>query len=70
IKYDAGVVTPEQAERYAERVERILTAFAETPDLPVSRIDLRTSGASARLNGRASSSAAMLSRSSVSTTVS
>ena len=42
IKYDAGVVTPEQAERYAERVERILTAFAETPDLPVSRIDLRT----------------------------
>ncbi|MBU8838445.1 non-ribosomal peptide synthetase [Mycolicibacterium goodii] len=42
IKYDAGVVTPAAAERYAERVEHILTAFAETPELPVGRIDLRT----------------------------
>ncbi|AKS31661.1 non-ribosomal peptide synthetase [Mycolicibacterium goodii] len=42
IKYEAGVVTAAQAERYAERVEHILAAFAETPELPVSRIDLRT----------------------------
>ncbi|MGH3639310.1 MAG: amino acid adenylation domain-containing protein, partial [Mycobacterium sp.] len=42
IKYDAGTVTADQADRFAERVERILTAFAERPDEPVSAIDLRT----------------------------
>ncbi|CAN5600445.1 non-ribosomal peptide synthetase [soil metagenome] len=42
IKYDAQVVTAEQADRFAERIERILTAFAEQPDQPVSAIDLRT----------------------------
>ncbi|GFG49808.1 non-ribosomal peptide synthetase [Mycolicibacterium agri] len=42
IKYDAAVVTEPQAQRYAEHVERILAAFAEVPDTPVGRIDLRT----------------------------
>lgn len=42
IKYDAARVTAEQADRFAERVERILVAFAEKPDTPVSAIDLRT----------------------------
>ena len=32
IKYDAGAVTAAQADRFAERVERILAAFAEHPD--------------------------------------
>ncbi|MGE2713078.1 non-ribosomal peptide synthase/polyketide synthase [Mycolicibacterium litorale] len=42
IKYDASVVTDIEADRYAERIERILTAFAEHPDGAVSDIDLRT----------------------------
>ncbi|MDV3123367.1 non-ribosomal peptide synthase/polyketide synthase [Mycobacterium sp. 21AC1] len=42
IKYDAAVVTGTQADRYAERVERILGVFAEHPDHPVSGIELRT----------------------------
>ena len=42
IKYDAAVVTGTQADRYGERVERILTAFAENPDTTVGSIDLRT----------------------------
>jgi amino acid adenylation domain-containing protein/non-ribosomal peptide synthase protein (TIGR01720 family) len=42
IKYDAGVVTATQADRYAERVERILAAFVQQPDAPVGGIDMRT----------------------------
>ncbi|MET0699738.1 MAG: amino acid adenylation domain-containing protein, partial [Mycobacterium sp.] len=42
IKYDAGLVTAEQADRFAERVERILVTIAEHPDHPISAIDLRT----------------------------
>ncbi|MDT5176330.1 MAG: hypothetical protein QOJ95_528, partial [Mycobacterium sp.] len=42
IKYDAGKVTAAQAARLGERVERILTSFAEQPDGPVGAIDLRT----------------------------
>ncbi len=42
IKYDAGVVSAEQADRFAERIERILAAFIEQPDIAVSAIDLRT----------------------------
>ncbi|MET0475796.1 MAG: amino acid adenylation domain-containing protein, partial [Mycobacterium sp.] len=42
IKYDADTVTAAQADRFAERVERILTAFAERPDEAVGGIDLRT----------------------------
>ncbi|MBB5160708.1 amino acid adenylation domain-containing protein/non-ribosomal peptide synthase protein (TIGR01720 family) [Mycobacterium sp. AZCC_0083] len=42
IKYDAGAVTAPQADRFAERVERILAAFVEQPDAPVGGIDLRT----------------------------
>ncbi|WP_029115226.1 non-ribosomal peptide synthase/polyketide synthase [Mycobacterium sp. URHB0044] len=42
IKYDASVLTEHQADRFAERVERILTAFVERPDAPVSTIDVRT----------------------------
>ncbi|KAA0084465.1 non-ribosomal peptide synthetase [Mycolicibacterium sp. P9-64] len=42
IKYDAGAVTAPQADRYAERVERILTAFVEQADALVGGIDLRT----------------------------
>ncbi|MDZ7887036.1 MAG: non-ribosomal peptide synthase/polyketide synthase [Mycobacterium sp.] len=49
IKYDADVVSPTQAGRYAERVERILTAFAERPDQPVGAIDLRTESERARV---------------------
>ncbi|MCV7209473.1 non-ribosomal peptide synthase/polyketide synthase [Mycolicibacterium canariasense] len=49
IKYDADVVTATQAERYAERVERILAAFAENPDAPVATVDLRTDAERARV---------------------
>ncbi|MDX1892209.1 non-ribosomal peptide synthase/polyketide synthase [Mycolicibacterium sp. 050158] len=42
IKYDAGKVTAASADRYAEHVERILTAFAERPDAPICDIDVRT----------------------------
>ncbi|MHA3022899.1 non-ribosomal peptide synthase/polyketide synthase [Mycobacterium sp. BMJ-28] len=48
IKYDADVVSAAQADRYAERVERILTAFAMQPDLPVAELDLRTDAERAR----------------------
>jgi amino acid adenylation domain-containing protein/non-ribosomal peptide synthase protein (TIGR01720 family) len=48
VKYDATVVTEEQADVFAERVERILTAFAEQPDQPVRNIDLRTADEQAR----------------------
>ena len=41
IKYDAGAITTAQADRFAERVERILTAFVERPDAPVGELDLR-----------------------------
>ena len=54
IKYDAGVVTESQAGRYAERVERILTAFAHTPDAPVSGIELRTDAELGRFAGTTS----------------
>ena len=42
IKYDADAVTANEADRYAERVEAILTAFVDRPDGPVAGIDLRT----------------------------
>ena len=42
IKYDAGKVTAAKADRFAERIERILTTFTEQPDSPVGGIDLRT----------------------------
>jgi amino acid adenylation domain-containing protein/non-ribosomal peptide synthase protein (TIGR01720 family) len=42
IKYDAAVVTAGQADRYAQRVEQVLATFAEQPDQPVGRLDLRT----------------------------
>ncbi|MBI3224256.1 MAG: non-ribosomal peptide synthase/polyketide synthase [Mycolicibacterium cosmeticum] len=42
IKYDADVVSAAQAERYAERVEHILSAYASDPDAPVAGLDLRT----------------------------
>jgi amino acid adenylation domain-containing protein/non-ribosomal peptide synthase protein (TIGR01720 family) len=53
IKYDAGAVTERQAERFAERVERILTAFAEQPDAPVGALDLRTDAERALVAGTA-----------------
>lgn len=42
IKYDTGAVTAAQADRFAERVERILEAFAENPEATVGDVDLRT----------------------------
>ncbi|GAB7066951.1 non-ribosomal peptide synthetase [Mycolicibacterium hodleri] len=42
IKYDAEAVTAAQADRFAERVERILAAFTGTPDTAVGDVDLRT----------------------------
>lgn len=42
IKYDAARVSAQEADRFAERIERILTAFAGDPDIPVNAIDLRT----------------------------
>ena len=42
IKYDAAMVTEQQANRFAERVERILVAFVERPESPVSGLDVRT----------------------------
>ncbi|KAA0102330.1 non-ribosomal peptide synthetase [Mycolicibacterium sp. P1-18] len=42
IKYDTGAVTAAQADRFAERVERILAAFTDTPDTVVGEVDLRT----------------------------
>jgi AMP-binding enzyme/Condensation domain len=38
------VVTAQQADRYADRIERILTAFTRHPDGPVGAIDIRTGG--------------------------
>ena len=51
IKYDADVVTPAQAERYAERVEHILSTYAADPDTPVAALDLRTDAERARVAG-------------------
>ncbi|MGE0218363.1 amino acid adenylation domain-containing protein, partial [Mycolicibacterium sp.] len=42
IKYDTAVLTEAEAGRYAERLERILAAFVDNPELPVHRIDVRT----------------------------
>ncbi|MCV7419610.1 non-ribosomal peptide synthase/polyketide synthase [Mycobacterium yunnanensis] len=42
IKYDADAVTAAEADRFAERVERILDVFAERPDTPVGDLDVRT----------------------------
>nr|WP_233165340.1 non-ribosomal peptide synthase/polyketide synthase [Mycobacterium sp. AT1] len=42
IKYDTGAVTAAQADRFAERVERILAAFTEDPDTRAGDVDLRT----------------------------
>ncbi|MCV7012892.1 non-ribosomal peptide synthase/polyketide synthase [Mycolicibacterium madagascariense] len=42
IMYDSGAVSDAEAERLAERVEAVLTAFAERPDAAIADVDLRT----------------------------
>ncbi|TGD89793.1 non-ribosomal peptide synthetase [Mycolicibacterium sp. CH28] len=42
IKYDTAALTSAHAERFAERTETVLAAFADRPDQPVGALDLRT----------------------------
>ncbi|WP_236950150.1 non-ribosomal peptide synthetase [Mycobacterium sp. MS1601] len=42
IKYDTSRSSQTQAGVFAERVELVLSAFAERPDLPVGRLEVRT----------------------------
>ncbi|MGU3499521.1 non-ribosomal peptide synthase/polyketide synthase [Mycobacterium sp. C31M] len=51
IKYDTAMVSATDADRYAERVEHLLAAFAAHPDRPVSAVDLRTADERARVSG-------------------
>ncbi|MEV4050202.1 amino acid adenylation domain-containing protein [Amycolatopsis sp. NPDC049688] len=49
IEYCADLFTPETAELLAERLNRLLAAVAEDPELPLSRIELQTPAELGRL---------------------
>ncbi|PQE02237.1 non-ribosomal peptide synthetase [Mycobacterium sp. EPG1] len=42
IKYDPGVLGHADAAGYAERIERVLRAFVEDPEVPTGSVDIRT----------------------------
>ncbi|MBS1695714.1 MAG: non-ribosomal peptide synthase/polyketide synthase [Actinobacteria bacterium] len=54
IKYDTTVLTAPQADQFAERIERILTTFAQNPETPADAVDLRTAAEHRRTAATAS----------------